>query len=380
MTATPNSMVFQSPYGAFELARYPGRPDEPLLAWCAADTLLLEDAYERGTSGSAILVANDTQGALCVALQPQALWTDSALAGLALRRNEQGNGRGETPIIWSTQTPTATPDLVVLRVPKHLPFFEYQLSQLAGFIPPGTTLLAAGMDKHLSPHTARILERSIGPTQRHPGQRKARLFSAIRDDRPVPPCTGTSAYYCEPLGAELRGLANVFSREKLDIGSRFLLEQLHRLAPVETAIDLACGNGVLGLAALSQGLAQRLIFCDESAMAVASAQDNAQRIFPHDARAVSFHHGDGLKAYVGEAVQLILCNPPFHQEHTVDEFAGRHLLAQSSDHLLPGGYLCLVANRHLDYAPVLRGGFARVEKIAGNSKFNILLARKATVR
>ncbi len=271
-------------------------------------------------------------------------------------------------------------DFRIFIFPKQLPFFEYQLTQIARWLPVGATLLAAGMDKHLSPHTARMLERCIGPTQRHPGQRKARLFSATRDERPVLPCAGTTSYYCEPLGAELRGMANVFSSEKLDIGTRFLLEQLHRLTPVETAIDLACGTGVLGLAVLLQGLAQRLVFCDESAMAIASAQGNVNQVLPQVAHAVSFHHGDGLQEYRGEPVQLILCNPPFHHEHTVDEFAGRHLLAQCSHHLLPGGHLCLVANRHLDYSPVLRAGFAHVEKIAGNSKFNILLARKAGVR
>ncbi len=376
MMVAPHSTAFQSPYGTFTLARYPSRPGEPLLAWCAADILLLEEVHQRGTSGAAILVVNDAQGALCVALQPHALWTDSALAVLALRYNERANSRIETQIVWSMRTPASTPELVVLRIPKQLPFFEYQLSQLARLLPSGTTLLAAGMDKHLSPRTASILERVFGPTQRHPGRNKARLFSATRNDRPAPQCPDMASYYCEPLVAELHGFPNVFSREKLDNGTRFLLEQLPRLAPSETVIDLACGNGVLGLAALKLGVAQRVVFCDESSMAIASAQHNANRVLPDAAHNISFHHGDGLQDYPCEAAQLILCNPPFHQEHTVDEFAGRHLLAHCSRHTEPGGYLCLVANRHLDYTPVLRGEFQRVEKFAGNSKYNILLARK----
>jgi len=372
-----NATALQSPYGTFELARYPSTPDAALLAWCAADALLLEETYRRGTPGSGVLVVNDAYGALCVALQPQALWTDSALAALALRRNELTNGCIETPVFWSTQTPPSIPDLVVLRIPKQLQFFEYQLAQIANWLPAGATLLAAGMDKHLSPRVARMLERCIGPTHRHPGRRKARLFSAVRDDRPVPPCTGIATYHCEPLGTELYGLANVFSREKLDLGTRFLLEQLHRLTPVETVIDLACGNGVLGLAAVVQGLAQRLVFCDESAMAIASAQDNAYRLLPQVAHNCRFHHGDALQDYPGEAAQLILCNPPFHQEHTVDEFAGRHLLVQCSHHLLPGGYLCIVTNRHLDYVSFLKRRFQHVENFAANARFNVLLARKS---
>jgi 16S rRNA G1207 methylase RsmC len=259
-----------------------------------------------------------------------------------------------------------------------LPYFEYQLARLARLMPAGATLLAAGMDKHLSARTAQILERHIGPTERQRGRRKARLFCATRDDRPAATDNATATYYCETLDARLRALPNVFSREKLDIGSRFLLEYLDQLAPVNTLIDLACGNGVLGLAAVKCGLAREVVFCDESSMAIASTWLNASQLFARQTDSFVFHHGDGLLEYDGVPAELILCNPPFHLNHTVDEFAGRHLLQQCSKHLQPGGLLCLVANRHLDYLPTLKRGFRRVEKAAQNNKFTIWLAHKAS--
>ncbi|MCB2068942.1 MAG: methyltransferase, partial [Ottowia sp.] len=97
-----------------------------------------------------------------------------------------------------------------------------------------------------------------------------------------------------------------------------------------------------------------LVFADESAMAIASARGNVARLVPDLAGDCRFHHGDGLLAYTGAAAGLILCNPPFHLNHAVDEYAGRRLAAQCAAHLAPGGVLCLVANRHLDYTPVLR--------------------------
>ena len=39
---------YVTPYGEFEMRRYPLRRSEPLQAWCAADTLLLEDIHRRG--------------------------------------------------------------------------------------------------------------------------------------------------------------------------------------------------------------------------------------------------------------------------------------------------------------------------------------------
>lgn len=368
---------FHSPYGEFKLARYPARVNESLLAWCSADALALEEVHRREVAGSRILVVNDAHGALSVALRPQALWTDSALTVLALRRNERANSCTETPVFWSTETPAITPEMVVFRIPKQRAYFEYQMSQLARWLPEGTPVLAAGMDKHLSMHSAEILERYIGPTERLPGQRKARLFCATRDDRPARDSSNMNAvYFCAALDAQLHSLPNVFSRDKLDIGTRFLLEHLHRVDPAETVLDLACGNGVLGLAAVKQRLAGKLVFCDESAMAIACAKLNANRLFEQAAHNFDFHHGDGLEEYHGDTAQLILCNPPFHQEHTVDEFAGRRLLDQCSRHLQPGGRLLLVANRHLDYFSLLRKAFSKVEKCAGNAKFNIILASK----
>ncbi|MEZ5503096.1 MAG: methyltransferase [Halioglobus sp.] len=309
-----------------------------------------------------------------MALQPAALCTDSALSVLALRRNERANRRGATPVFWSNQAPPGAPALVVMRIPKQLAFFEYQLSRLAGWLAPGTTVLAAGMDKHLSANTAATLERFIGPTRRHPGARKARLFSAIRDDRPAPPPEPPPRVFCEALEAELESLPNVFSREKLDLGTRELIRQLHGLTRVDTLIDLACGNGVLGLVAYGQGLANTVVFCDESAMAIDSAQRNARRLFPRAGDHFMFHHGDGLLEYDANPAQIILCNPPFHHDHTVDEFAGRHLLAQCSRHMAPDGRLYVVANRSLNYLPVLRRTFRHVATVPGGAKFNLLLA------
>lgn len=373
MTA-PATSALQTPFGSFELARYPARPNESLQAWCAADLLLLDEVHRRGVPGARILAVNDAYGALCVALQPLALWTDSALAALALQRNAQVNDRNLPQVLWSTQAPAVTPDLVVLRIPKQRPFFEYQLSELARCLPAGATLLAAGMDKHLSVHTAQLLERWIGPTERPRGKHKARLFSAVRDNRAQPGFEPMASYDCEPLGTTLQGLPNVFSRERLDGGTRFLLQHMQRLPPAASVIDLACGNGVLGLAALKLDLAQTVVFCDESAMAVASARANAERLFPQFAERFRFHQGDGLRHFPGDPVELILCNPPFHQEHTVNDFAGRHLLSQCSRHLQPGGRLYLVANRHLDYSRPLRRDFRRVETCAGNARFTIQMA------
>jgi len=366
--------TFATPYGDFDLARYPARDKDPLRAWCGADTLLLESCHSLGLAGRRVLVVNDDHGALTVALQPAALWTDSWLGAKATNDNLSTNNLSPVPVIWSTELPPNDYNAVVIRIPRQLPYFEFQLAQLAAVLPMGTMVLAAGMDKHLSPHTAVALERYIGPTTRHRGRARARVFSASRQAGEKPAFNGNTSYFCEPLDLELSTAPNVFSREKLDVGSRFLLAHLHRLAPAERVTDLACGNGVLGLAALRLGLSNALVACDESAMAVACAKENIRA--HSDSTDVAIIHGDGLLGVTANS-DLVLCNPPFHLQQAVDDFAGRRLLDQAADYLKDGGRLCLVANRHLNYQQLLRRRFPQVELLAENSKFRIWLAHSS---
>nr|WP_241263155.1 methyltransferase [Parahaliea mediterranea] len=217
------------------------------------------------------------------------------------------------------------------------------------------------------------MEHYVGTTERHPGRRKARLFSATFNG-PLAPIPAPARYRCAPLGADLEALANVFSRDQLDRGSELLIAQLPGLGRGLRVADLACGNGVLGLAALDGGLARDVLFCDESSMAVASAWRNLCRLRPSDTAHCEQHLGDGLRNYRGEPFDLVLCNPPFHLQHTVDDFAGRRLFSQAARHLTARGQLCLVANRHLRYRPALARAFARVDQLAQNNKFTVWLA------
>ena len=365
-------MLATSPFEKLKLRHYPALKQGR--AYNSADCLLVEAALASGVAGDKTLVLNDEFGALCVSLEPAGLWTDSYLSKLSLEYNLALNEAAPVRVGWSTDDlPSLVPadacDAVIIRVPKQLAYFQFQLSQLSRYLPVGTPVLAAGMDKHLTPGTAELLERYIGPTVRHRGQRKARLFSAVRDNRCVEPFSDTTAYFSAALHGKLISLPNVFAREKMDIGSRFLLEHLGKLKPVDWAIDLACGNGLMGLTALSQGLCRKLLLCDESAMAIASARSNTQATFPEGD--INFHHGDGLLNYAGPPVELIICNPPFHLNHTMDETVGRRLLVQAAGKLTKGGSLCMVANRHLNYLPILKREFTRVEKLAQNNKFII---------
>ena len=367
--------LFSTPFGEFRLKRYPSQPRETLLAYCSADTLLLEALADNAqiTPCEPVLVINDEHGALSIPARAGgfdiALWTDSALSQLAVRGNAHRCSLEEPALVWSTVIPPAA-RLVLMRVPKQLLYFEYQLATLSSCLAPGTVVEIAGMDKHLSPRTGDIVERYLGATTRHRGQRKARRFTAIADGvkSPLPATTQVRRYAIEAPHLTLQSLPNVFSGERLDGGSQLLLRTLPQTEPAKEVVDLACGNGVLGLAALATGITSSVTFCDESAMAIESARANCDQLAAIGSVNVQFHHGDGLLE-LATRPDLILCNPPFHLHHVVDEFAGQRLLRQCARALRPGGRLLLVANRHLKYAPLLRRHFSRVERLTEDNRF-----------
>ncbi|MEH6570028.1 MAG: hypothetical protein V7709_13190, partial [Halioglobus sp.] len=214
-----NNKLISTIVGEFALERYPARKQENLSAWNSADTLLIELLHEKNLPANSVLAVNDEQGALAVALKPTAVWTDSALSSIAIQNNLLLNQLPPVVIVASTARPAGNCSAVALKIPKLLSYFEYQLAILATTVKPGTPIVAAGMDKHLSSRTASILEHYIGPTTRHRGRHKARCFTAIKDARNAIAPPKNARYYCDALEADLISEANVFSREQMDIGS-----------------------------------------------------------------------------------------------------------------------------------------------------------------
>ena len=82
---------------------------------------------------------------------------------------------------------------------------------------------------------------------------------------------------------------------------------------------MACGYGVLGLAYLRLHPSAELTFCDESFQAISSTKYNLAHNIPklQSESQVSIYADDGLKNMQAQSQELIICNPPFHQQHTV---------------------------------------------------------------
>ena len=370
--------------GEFELNRLPKRPLELLRAWDAADEYLLNTLAEdlKPSADTRILIFNDSFGALAVALssfKPQAV-SDSYLSQQATRLNLIANGLPENSVklINSLEPLQGSFDLVLIKVPKTLALLEDQLIRLHPHLLPSTQIILAGMVKTLPPSIWKMLERLVGPTTTGLAKKKARLIFASPDpelvvpDSPYPVC-----YQLEETDYLISNHANVFSRESLDIGTRFFLRHLPVIKGACDIIDLGCGNGLLGLIAAERNPRATVHFVDESFMAVASAKENFYRAFGQE-RNATFRVGDGLKDFEPASADLILCNPPFHQQNTMGDQIASSLFKDSRKVLKTGGQLWVIGNRHLNYHINLNQLFGRHTVVASNAKFVILNAVAAT--
>ena len=374
--------ILEAPQGQITLNRYPARKDEQLRAWDAADEYILTHLNDHSLlkETSKVLILNDAFGALSIALAPYkpCSISDSYISHQAILQNAELNQISPDNISLQDnfQPIDGIVDLVIIKIPKNLAMLEDELYRIRNHCNEKTVILAAAMSKHIHTSTLKLFERIIGPTTTSLAQKKARMVFSQLDTSLEPGKSPYPGQYKLDLTDDTYlNHANVFSREKLDIGSRFMLEYIPQSTAYAHIVDLACGNGVLGITAAQLNPMANVSFVDESFMAVESARLNAKRLLEDDSRCV-FKVTDCLQGIEDNSVDLIINNPPFHQNHVVGDFIAWQMFNEAKQKLKAGGEIIIVGNRHLGYHIKLKKLFGRCEMIANNKKFVILKAVK----
>ncbi|MGE6115373.1 methyltransferase [Aeromonas salmonicida] len=366
------------------LYRYPRQSQDPLQAWDAADEYLINTLAETPLEQAGpVIIMNDGFGALAAFLHPHApvCVSDSYISERATLANLAENELDPHAIrLQDALAPLPpAPALVVIKVSKYQALLEQQLLALRAVVTPATRVIAAGKAKDIHSSTLALFEKYLGPTRTSLAWKKARLIhctpAATPAERPALANPYPTVWPLEGTGMLIHNHANVFSRTSLDIGARFMLDNL----PVHSArkvIDLGCGNGVLGLALLAKDPEVEVTFIDESYMAVASAQLNVEHNLPDGMPRARFMVNNCLDGVAVGSADRILCNPPFHQLQAITDHIAWQMFTDAHRVLPQGGELWIVGNRHLDYHNKLKRLFANAQVVASNSKFVILKAIK----
>ncbi len=363
--------------GQFTLLRRPRRPNEVLQAWDAADRYLINTLLESPPpAGARILLVNDQFGALACALSEYhcSSWTDSAVARLATKENCAANHCTEPEFIPMTEQPAGDFDRILFRLPRSHSLLIYQLQRLRSLCSAPSQFLGAALAKYIDRANIDLFAEHLGVARTSLAWKKARLIQLESLNPPGEIDDDSQALILDDCQLTLVNRANVFSRGKLDRGSRLLLSALDQLHPPQRLADLGCGNGLLGISAARRWPEARVYFSDDSYMAVASAEQNWRHNL--SSPLAQFAADDCLSYYEGDAFDLILCNPPFHQEQQIGDHIARQMFRHAFDNLKPGGQLCVVGNRHLGYHITLKRLFGKTTVIASDSKFVVLLAER----
>ncbi|EMV1649190.1 23S rRNA (guanine(1835)-N(2))-methyltransferase RlmG [Salmonella enterica] len=366
-------------FRSLTLKRFPQTDDvNPLLAWEAADEYLLQQLDETEIRGP-VLILNDTFGALSCALAEHSPYSigDSYLSELGTRENLRHNGIAESSVTFldSTADYPQAPGVVLIKVPKTLALLEQQLRALRKVVTAQTRIIASAKARDIHTSTLELFEKVLGPTTTTLAWKKARLINCTFSHPQLADAPQTLSWKLEDTGWTIHNHANVFSRTGLDIGARFFMQHLPENLDGEI-VDLGCGNGVIGLSLLAKNPQAKVVFVDESPMAVDSSRLNVETNLPEAFERCEFMINNALSGVEPFRFNAVFCNPPFHQKHALTDNIAWEMFHHARRCLKINGELYIVANRHLDYFHKLKRIFGNCATIATNNKFVILKAVK----
>lgn len=371
------------------LDRFPiGQVNRSLQAWDAADEYIVNYINDNQLIDSKknILIINDAFGAISSNLTEHNVFciNDSFISQKAIEYNLEQNhlSNNNITLLSSIDDLPNDIDLVLYKIPKTKSLLIEQLNQINEKYDSKTLFIATDKAKDIHSSTLKLFEKHLGNTKTSLAVKKARLvFCDIENqniDTITPQLTTWNVDSSENAERTfaISNLANVYSREKLDIGARYFMSNLPDVKPGTSMIDLGCGNGVVGLSMLDKEPDINITFIDESYMAMESARKNIKVNFPEQYIACQFELNDCLSGVEGASVDLILCNPPFHQQTATTDHIAWQMFKDSHRVLKKGGELRIIGNRQLAYHIKLQRIFGNETLIASNDKFVTISAIK----
>lgn len=393
---------------ALNLRRFPdNKLDKSLRAWDAADEYLISTISQTYAASEInhISIINDSFGCLSCALSilyPFATiysFSDSFMSLEGARRNLASNGIDTSNIHFldSLDLQHLTKyeaDLIVLKIPRTHAYLDYIIACVSRAMAINNSMFLSGaMVKMISSSVLKLFNAYFCDTKTTLAKKKARLVVAntVVDDLAQRPFEVTKTIKDNDISFTLTNFPNVFCRDQIDIGARLFMQHLPTLKGGQTIIDLGCGNGVLGLSIIKHyvqtnteqnGLPPKVIFIDESYMAIASVKASCVDIINSTySELAEFHVDHCLLQFLSDdnnrnSIDKIVCNPPFHQQSsTLDDIAWQMFL-DSKKVLKRGGELLVVGNRHLNHRAKLAKLFGGCKIVATNNKFTVFSAIK----
>ncbi|MCU4166433.1 methyltransferase [Carboxylicivirga caseinilyticus] len=363
---------FSSSTGSFKIERYPETSLTSLKPWNAADEYILSYLGENNLQ-SPVAIINDRFGFLSIALhhlKPTVI-IDYKSQEKAIQKNLANNGIQLDQITFSDilSINNLKIETAIVKVPKSMELFALYLHQVSQMISEDGIVICGFMTKYFTSSMLDVAQKYFKKAEQSLAYKKSRLLILSE------PITKQDEILTETIavenGDELMQYKGVFSSGKIDMGTRFLLDNLDIYENEDSILDLACGNGIIAYHLEKNNPSSNLYLVDDFYLAVESSKINlpkANCLFNND-----------LSDFKNQFFDLIVTNPPFHFGHETNIEVSLSLFKQTCRCLKPNGRFVVVANKHLNYATHLRKIYSKVMITAENTKFQIIECKNAII-
>ncbi len=271
------------------------------------------------------------------------------------------------------------PTKVLYRVSKEKLLVHYLINQALARLPMGGLLYLAGKKNDGLKTYAEKAAKLVG------GKAKVRKLGGDAYLAQIEKYTEPGALLPDgdyPLLRQISDAPAMFSKpgifgwQKEDRGSALLIAQLPRFLELLnrlplSVLDLGCGYAYLSLMAARYLPDSQFILTDNNATALLAAEKNCA-VNQLNARCVLADCAEG----VSEKVDVVLCNPPFHQGFAVEGDLTDRFLHAAWQRLKEDGQALFVVNQFIPLERKAQRLFASSECLAEEEGFKVIrLAR-----
>ncbi|MDE0494230.1 MAG: methyltransferase [Acidimicrobiaceae bacterium] len=256
-------------------------------------------------------------------------------------------------------------DLAVMEVASHVgqARIAAELLELAYHLREGAVLLVVTARRLGSARQLNTLEGMFGAAEVALRSGSAVVLRAVRGPEVRATADATAAaptVEAVLLGCDLRFTtgAGLFSKNRIDDGSRLLIEALPPDHDWRDVLDLGCGYGPIGIAVAARWPQVRVAMADIDPLAVSAARTNAGLNGVEER--CQAHLSDGTSALADRRFDAVLSHLPTH----VPKSTLARLIDESANVLRPGGELIAVTASAVDLRDRIASTFGTVEVLA----------------
>ena len=355
-----------------KIERFPHTKNKSLQAWNAADELIL-NYFKEKDNDSQVAIINDRFGYLSCHLNHlnPIYIIDFKSQKLSIDYNLKENDFIITEDNF-TNPLSAFPNKVkqaIIKIPKSMELYRLYLEQICENSDNDIEVTAGFMTKYFNKQMIEIAKEYFDEVEQSKAKKKARLIHMKSKKSYTKHELINKVEVSKDL--YLKQYYGVFASSKIDVATRYLLENVQLKKHELQILDMASGNGVIAnhineLYKSKNWQQPQLHLVDDSFLAIESSKLNLLGDNIH------FHYDANMESIDEESMDMIISNPPFHFEHEENTEISLNLFRKAQTALKPNGRMTMVYNRHLNYIPFLKSIFSNTKIVSENNRFVVV--------